>query len=51
VDTKDAGRMGGKRRAQKLTKKRRIEIARKAVEARWAKARKERKERERDGDK
>jgi hypothetical protein len=43
VDTKDAGRMGGKRRAQKLTKKRRIEIARKAVEARWAKWRKEHK--------
>jgi hypothetical protein len=37
MDTKEAGRLGGKARAKKLTKKRRIEIAKKAVAAREAK--------------
>jgi hypothetical protein len=40
MDTKDAGRIGGKRRAAKMTPKQRIEAARKAVLARWAKAEK-----------
>jgi hypothetical protein len=48
VDTKEAGRLGGKRRARELTKKQRSDIARKAVNARWAKWRKEHK---RDGNK
>jgi hypothetical protein len=43
MDTKDAGRIGGKRRAAKMTPKQRSEAARKAVLARWAKARKKRK--------
>ena len=38
MDTKDAGRIGGKRRAAKMTPKQRSEAARKAVSARWAKA-------------
>jgi hypothetical protein len=38
MDTKDAGRIGGKRRAAKMTPKQRSEAARKAVLARWAKA-------------
>jgi hypothetical protein len=38
MDTKDAGRIGGKRRAAKMTSKQRSEAARKAVLARWAKA-------------
>ncbi len=33
------GKVGGKARAAKLTKKQRSEIARKAAETRWAKAR------------
>jgi hypothetical protein len=40
MDTKDAGRIGGKRRAAKMTPKQRSEAARKAVSARWAKAKK-----------
>jgi hypothetical protein len=32
------GKAGGKARAQKLSRKRRTEIARKAAAARWAKA-------------
>jgi hypothetical protein len=43
MDTKDAGRIGGKRRAAKMTAKERSEAARKAVQARWAKTRKKRK--------
>jgi len=35
------GRRGGRARAAKLTPQRRTEIARKAVEARWAKQKKE----------
>jgi hypothetical protein len=34
------GKIGGKIRAEKLSKARRQEIARKAAEARWAKAKK-----------
>jgi hypothetical protein len=40
MDTKEAGRLGGKRRMQTLSKKRRVEIAKKAIKARWAKGRK-----------
>ena len=40
MDTKDAGRIGGKRRSAKMTPKQRSEAARKAVLARWAKAKK-----------
>lgn len=40
MDTKDAGRIGGKHRAAKMTPKQRSEAARKAVLARWAKAKK-----------
>ena len=40
MDTKDAGRIGGKRRAARMTAKQRSEAARKAVRARWAKAKK-----------
>ena len=35
------GLKGGKARAKKLSKKRRVEIAKKAIKARWAKAKKE----------
>jgi hypothetical protein len=35
------GRKGGKARAAKLTKERRVEIARKAAKARWAKKERE----------
>jgi hypothetical protein len=40
MDTRDAGRKGGKRRAAKMTPKQRSEAARKAVLARWAKVKK-----------
>ena len=36
-----AGQVGGKVRAEKLSSKRRSEIARKAAAARWAKAKKD----------
>jgi hypothetical protein len=35
---KEGGKIGGKARAKKLTPERRQEIAKKAVQARWAKA-------------
>ena len=38
------GKKGGKARATKLTKERRSEIARKAAQARWGKARQEKRE-------
>jgi hypothetical protein len=40
VDTAELGRKGGKARAKKMTKQERSESARKAVLARWAKAKK-----------
>jgi len=36
----EAGQIGGRKRAEKLSAKRRSEIAKKAVEARWEKQRK-----------
>jgi hypothetical protein len=47
MDRSQAGRKGGYARAKKLSKKRQSEIARKAVNARWAKVRAERQELER----
>jgi hypothetical protein len=38
VDTKDAGKLGGQKRAEKMTPEQRSEAARKAVTARWEKA-------------
>ena len=38
MDTKEAGRRGGVARAKALTPERRVEIAKKAIAARWAKA-------------
>ena len=38
INGRNGGLKGGKARAAKLTAERRSEIARKAVEARWAKA-------------
>jgi hypothetical protein len=38
INGRNGGLKGGKARASKLSAKRRSEIARKAVEARWAKA-------------
>jgi hypothetical protein len=43
MDTRDAGRIGGKRRAASMTPKQRSAAARKAVLARWAKAKKKRR--------
>jgi len=40
MDTREAGRRGGTKRAKKMTAKQRSEAARKAVLARWAKAKK-----------
>jgi hypothetical protein len=40
MDTKDAGRIGSKRRSAKMTPEQRSEAARKAVLARWARAKK-----------
>jgi hypothetical protein len=44
VDVATIGRKGGKARAKSMTPEERSESARKAVTARWAKARKEKKE-------
>jgi hypothetical protein len=43
VDVAEAGRKGGTARAQNMTEKERSESARKAVQARWAKAKKAKK--------
>jgi hypothetical protein len=40
MDTKEAGRRGGLRRKERLSKERLTEIGRKAAQARWAKKRK-----------
>jgi hypothetical protein len=40
VNVTEAGRKGGKARAKSMTKAERSEAARKAVQARWAKAKK-----------
>jgi hypothetical protein len=40
---REFGKLGGKARAKKLSEEERREIARKAVQARWAKARDRRK--------
>jgi hypothetical protein len=40
MNQKEFAALGGKARARKLSKKRRLEIAKKAVEARWTAHRK-----------
>ncbi len=40
MDSTEMGRLGGKASAAALTKKERVEKARKAVQTRWAKAKK-----------
>jgi len=43
MDTKDAGKLGGQKRAEKMTPEQRSAAAKKAVTARWKKAKAEKR--------
>jgi len=48
MDTKDAGKLGGQKRAEKMTPEQRSEAAKKAVTARWKKAKAAKRKKEKD---